>query len=60
MRKDLVLPVSLAALILAAIFVIAPKATAITYEGSAEVYGLDIVGLTLSAKGLPEQRYAAF
>jgi hypothetical protein len=57
MRRDLLVPLMLATLVLAAIFVIAPKSTIVAYEASAEVYGVDIVRLTTNATGLPEQRF---
>jgi hypothetical protein len=60
MRKDLVVPLTFAALILSLIFVVAPRATAITFEGSPEMYGIDTVGLTLNAEDMPEQHFAAF
>jgi hypothetical protein len=57
MRRDLLVPLMLATFVLAAIFVIAPKSTIVAYEASAEMYGVDIVGLTTNATSLPEQRF---
>jgi hypothetical protein len=59
MRRELALPLTLAAFILAAIIVIAPHATVVTNEGSAEMYGVDVVSLTMNAQDLPEQRFPA-
>ena len=50
---------ALAALILAGIFTVAPKATVTLNASSTEVIGIDILGLTKSAKDLPVQQYAA-
>ena len=54
MRRDLAVPLTLAGFILAAILVIAPQATVVTNEGSAEIYGLDIVTLAVNAQKMPE------
>ncbi len=50
----------LAAFILAGIFTIAPKATVTMNASSTDVIGIDILGLTKSAKDLPVQQYAAY
>jgi hypothetical protein len=52
MRKELVVPLTLAALVLGAIFVIAPRVTVATEEPSIDLHGIDNVGLTLNAKDL--------
>jgi hypothetical protein len=52
--------IALAAFILAASFMLAPRATMITNEASTEVLGIDILGLTKQHKDdLPTQQYAA-
>ena len=50
---------ALAALVLAGIFTVAPKATVTLNASSTDVIGIDILGLTKSAKDLPVQQYAA-
>ena len=50
----------LAALILAGILTIAPKATVTMNASSTDIVGIDILGLTKSAKDLPVQQYAAY
>jgi hypothetical protein len=59
MRRELLVPLMLATLALAAIFVIAPKSIIVAYEISAEMYGVDIAGLTKNATDLPEQHFNA-
>lgn len=59
MRKELIGLLSLAAVILAAIFVVSPKATTTTNAAATEFYGIDIFGLTKNAKDMPEQRFPA-
>jgi len=56
MRREIVLPLILATFVLAAIFVIAPKSTIVAFEGSAEMYGDNIVEPITSATNLPERR----
>jgi len=59
MRRDVLFPLMLATLVLAAIFVIAPKSAIVADEASSEMSAIDIVGLTKSAMSLPEQRFDA-
>ena len=59
MRRDVLFPLMLATLLLAAIFVIAPKSAIVADEASSEMSAIDIVGLTKSAMSLPEQRFDA-
>jgi hypothetical protein len=49
-----------AALVLAAIWFVAPRATVIANGASGETYGIDILGLTEQAKDPPERQYARF
>jgi hypothetical protein len=51
---------ALAALVLAVIVTVAPKATVMTNAASTEVYGIDVLGLTKNAKDLPVEQYAAY
>ena len=51
---------ALAAFILAGILTIAPKATITMNASSTDIIGIDILGLTKSAKDLPVQQYAAY
>jgi len=51
---------ALAAFILAGILTIAPKATITMNASSTDIIGIDILGLTKSAKDLPAQQYAAY
>jgi hypothetical protein len=55
MRKQFVILLALAALILTGIFIVAPKAT--VYQ--ADAVGIDITGLTKGAKNLPGESYPA-
>jgi len=57
MRREVLVPLMLATVILAAIFVIAPKSTIVAYEGSAQIYGVDVMALTQHATELPEQHF---
>ena len=59
MRRDLIVLTTAAALIVAGIVWISPKATVIANEASTEVYGIDILGLTTKANNLPVEQYAA-
>jgi hypothetical protein len=59
MRKELIVLTAGAALVVAGIVWISPKATVITNEASTEVYGVDILGLTKKAQDLPVEQYAA-
>ena len=52
--------VALAALVLAVIVTVAPKAMVMTNAASTEMYGIDILGLTKNAKDLPVEQYAAY
>ncbi len=49
----------IAALILAIIIKVSPHTTVVANEVSGEVYAIDVLGLTKSAKDLPMQQYAA-
>ena len=57
MRKEVIVPLFLAGLILGGIMVISPRATTIINEASTEIYGIDIMGLTKNAKDLPVQQF---
>lgn len=57
MNSHIVGLIAFAALILAAIFAIAPRTTLVANEVSGEVYGIDVAGFT-GAEGAPAQRYA--
>ena len=59
MRTQILALVGVAALILAVIVAISPHATIVANEASGEVYAVDILGLTSSAKDLPVQQFAA-
>jgi len=48
----------LAALVLAAIFAIAPRTTIIANEVSGEIYGIDVTGVAQNADDTQAQRYA--
>ena len=59
MRSHVVGLIALAALVLAAIFAIAPHATIIANDVSGEVYGIDVAGFTTpSSDEIPAQRVA--
>jgi len=60
MRTKVIALLTLAALILAAIFAVSPRATLIANDTTGEVYGIDVLGLTEQAKDLPVQQYAAY
>ena len=60
MRTRIVGLMALAALVLAVIWFVSPRATVIANEASGEPYGIDILGLTKQAKGLSERQYAQF
>jgi len=49
----------LAGLVLAVIVMVAPKASVTTNHASTEIIGIDVLGLTKSAKDLPTQQFAA-
>jgi hypothetical protein len=49
-----------AGLVLALILAISPHATIIADEGSVEIYGIDILGLTNKAMRLAEQQFPAY
>jgi hypothetical protein len=49
----------LAGLVLAVIVMVAPKASVTTNHASTEIIGIDVLGLTKSAKDLPAQQFAA-
>ena len=59
MRTKVLAILTLAALILAVIIAISPHTTIVANEATGEVYGVDVLGLTKSAKDLPVQQYAA-
>jgi len=59
MRTKIFGILALAALILAVIVSISPRAMIVTNEVSGEVYAIDILGLTKQAQDLPTQQYAA-
>jgi hypothetical protein len=50
----------LSALVLAAIFVVAPKATVTANPASAGITGIDTLAITMAAKPMPAQQFAAF
>jgi hypothetical protein len=50
---------ALAALMLAGIFAVSPKATVTMNASSTDIIGIDILGLTTAARDLPVQQYAA-
>ena len=60
MRTRIIGLTALAALILAVIWFVAPRATVIANAASGETYAIDILGLTKQAQDLPERRYAEF
>lgn len=60
MRTRIIGLMALAALILAVIWFVSPRATVIANKASGETYGIDILGLTTQAKDLPERQYAGF
>ena len=49
----------LAGLVLAVIVMVAPNASVTTNHASTEIIGIDVLGLTKSAKDLPTQQFAA-
>ena len=57
MRRQLIGPLTVAVLILGAIFISAPRSTINAYQASTEIYGIDILALTTSATGMPEQHF---
>jgi hypothetical protein len=59
MRTKILAILTLAALILAVIVAISPHATIVANDVTGEVYAVDILGLTKTAKDLPVQQYAA-
>ncbi len=59
MRMQLAALAAAAAVVLAIIFAVSPRATIVANEVSGEVYAVDILGLTKQAKDLPERQYAA-
>ncbi len=60
MKKQTVFGIALlAAAMLATIFGIAPHSSVTTNAASTEIIGIDILGLTKSAKDLPDHQYAA-
>lgn len=60
MRKELIALMTVATLILVGIALVSPKATVMTNEASTEIYGIDVFGLTNTAKDLPVEQYAAY
>ena len=59
MRTRVVGMLALAILVIAVIWVAAPRTAVTLNEAGTEVVGIDVLGLTRQAKGLPEQHYAA-
>jgi hypothetical protein len=59
MRTKILSLLALAALILAVIVSISPTTTIVANEVTGEVYAIDVLGLTTTAKDLPVQQYAA-
>ena len=59
MRIQIVAALGVAAVILAVIFAVAPKSTVIANEVTGEVYGIDVLAITRTAKDMPVQQYAA-
>ena len=59
MRIQVIGALALAALILAAIVAVSPRATLIANEVTGEVYGIDVLAITKNARDLPVQQYAA-
>ena len=59
-RTQLTIALMSAALVLAVILAIAPETRVVANEVSGEIYGIDILGITLNATGLPEQQFAAY
>ena len=59
MRKHDYALLALAALLIGFIIAISPKITTVANEASTELYGIDILGLTKNASGLPEEHFAA-
>jgi hypothetical protein len=58
-RTQVTVAMTAAAIVLAVIFAVSPNATTIANEASGEVYGVDILSITMNAKGLPEQQFPA-
>jgi hypothetical protein len=50
MQRHLIGLAALAALVLAAIFVVAPRSTLIANDVTGDVYGIDVAGLTPTAE----------
>ena len=59
MRIQVIGALALAALILAAIVAVSPRATLIANEVTGEVYGIDVLAITKDARDLPVEQYAA-
>lgn len=60
MQKLDYLLIAISLIILGAIVMVAPHAELVASEVSAEVYGVDILGLTKNAGHLPEEQFAGF
>ena len=58
-RKQVTVALAAAALVLAIIFAISPHSEIVANEASNDIYGIDILGITKSAKNLPEQQFSA-
>ena len=58
-RVEVIAALALAALVVAVIAAVAPKATIIANEATGEVYGIDVLAITKNARDLPVQQYAA-
>jgi hypothetical protein len=57
MKKKLIGLAAVAAAIIAAIFVLAPQSNVTLNAATTEILGIDILGLTKSAKDMPDHQY---
>jgi hypothetical protein len=58
-RTQVTVALTAAAIILAIILVVSPNATTVANEASGEIYGINVLGITMNTKGLPEQQFPA-
>ena len=58
-RAQLTIVLMSAALVLALILTVSPETSVVANEVSGEIYGIDVLGITMTAKDLPEQQFAA-
>lgn len=58
-RTQVTVALTAAAIVLAIILVVSPNATTVANEASGEIYGIDVLNVTMNAKGLPEQQFPA-